>query len=196
YPRRPGYLRGDSFDLPPTAAVRYARSLNPTPLGRGPFAIETGQAAQRRGGGGRGGGETAFAFVDPPAPPLPRPPAQRGSREAAVPGTQVTAVLPRRTYSPLLGRLLHDRTADKIAAAVSQIPNAAATIVPFDVRSRLEVLHERQLERERAAAGRVPGDGQAGPGAASGTVPAAGAAAAPPRRAARPGPGGRRPAPT
>jgi len=71
-----------------------------------------------------------------------------------VPGTQVTAVLPRRTYSPLLGRLLHDRTADKIAAAVSQIPHAAATIVPFDVRSRLEVLHERQVERERAAGGR------------------------------------------
>jgi len=66
----------------------------------------------------------------------------------------VTAVLPRRTYSPLLGRLLHDRTADKIAAAVSQIPHAAATIVPFDVRSRLEVLHERQVERERAAGGR------------------------------------------
>ncbi len=94
-----------------------------------------------------------------------------------MPGTHVTAVLPRRSYSPLLGRLLHDRTADKIAAAVSQIPNATATIVPFDVRSRLEVLHERQLQRERAAAARAPGDGQAAPG----TIPAvAGADAAPP----------------
>jgi hypothetical protein len=52
-------------------------------------------------------------------------------------------VLPRRSYSPLLGRLLHDRTADKIAAVVSRIPHCAATIVPFDVRNRLEVLRAR-----------------------------------------------------
>jgi hypothetical protein len=48
----------------------------------------------------------------------------------------VTIVLPRRAYGPL-GRLLHDRTADKIAKAVSRTPNAAATIVPFDVQSRI-----------------------------------------------------------
>ena len=52
-------------------------------------------------------------------------------------------VLPRRSFTPLLGRLLHDRTADKIAAAVSHIPHAAATIVPFDVRGRLEKLSQR-----------------------------------------------------
>src|SRR5258705_5334077 len=74
-------------------------------------------------------------------------------QEADQPGTQVTVVLPRRSYSPLIGRLLHDRTADKIAAVVSRIPNAAATIVPFDVQSRLEVLHARQVaQAERVAA--------------------------------------------
>ena len=45
----------------------------------------------------------------------------------------MTLLLPRRTYSPLLGRLLHDRTADEIAEVVSRLPHAAATIVPFDV---------------------------------------------------------------
>ena len=63
------------------------------------------------------------------------------SHEAAQKGTHVTVVLPRRSYSPLLGRLLHDRTADKIAAVVSQVPNSAATIIPFDVESRVQVLH-------------------------------------------------------
>ncbi|HTZ29498.1 MAG TPA: OB-fold nucleic acid binding domain-containing protein, partial [Streptosporangiaceae bacterium] len=38
--------------------------------------------------------------------------------------------------------LLHDRTADKIAAVVSRIPHAAATIVPFDVRNRLQTIQE------------------------------------------------------
>ncbi|MBT0566506.1 amino acid permease [Williamsia sp. CHRR-6] len=51
--------------------------------------------------------------------------------------SHVTVLLPRRTYAPFLGRLLHDRTADKIARAVSAIPHAAATIVPFDVQAQI-----------------------------------------------------------
>jgi hypothetical protein len=62
----------------------------------------------------------------------------------------VTAILPRRSFS-LLGRLLHDRTADKIAGVVSRVPNAAATIIPFDVQNRLHVLEERQAVRDGKA---------------------------------------------
>ena len=68
------------------------------------------------------------------------------------PRTNVTVLLPRRTYSPLLGRLLHDRTADKIARAVSLIPDAAATIVPYDVESRIKEAYpdvfEHRIARE------------------------------------------------
>jgi hypothetical protein len=67
----------------------------------------------------------------------------------------VTVVLPRRSYSALLGRLLHDRTADKIAAVVSRIPRSAATIVPYDVESRVRVLQERQEAKMAAEAGDV-----------------------------------------
>lgn len=63
----------------------------------------------------------------------------------------MTAILPRRSFSPLLGRLLHDRTADKIAGVVSRVPNAAATIIPFDVQNRLHVLQERQAVRDGKA---------------------------------------------
>ena len=63
----------------------------------------------------------------------------------------MTAILPRRSFSPLLGRLLHDRTADKIAGVVSRVPNAAATIIPFDVQNRLHVLQQRQAERDGTA---------------------------------------------
>jgi len=178
YPRRTVFLLVDSFDLATMAAVRYARSLHPTTLRAVHFVIDTDQADQLREEWMRGEREIVLDFVDCPDRRLARAAAELVSREAAVPGTHVTAVLPRRSYSPLLGRLLHDRTADKIAAAVSQIPNAAATIVPFDVRSRLEVLHERQLERERAAPGGVPGDGRAGAGAAA-AVPGAGPPRAP-----------------
>ena len=91
---------------------------------------------------------------------LTRAAAELVSREAAQPGTHVTVVLPRRSYSPLLGRLLHDRTADKIAAVVSQIQHSVATIVPFDVRSRLEVLHARQVARAQGEAQGEPRPGR------------------------------------
>jgi hypothetical protein len=38
---------------------------------------------------------------------------------------------------PLVGRFLHDRTADKIAAAVSRVPGATAQILAYDVGSRI-----------------------------------------------------------
>jgi hypothetical protein len=60
-------------------------------------------------------------------------------------------ILPRRTYSQLLGRLLHDRTADKIAQVISRLPRSAATIVPYDVPSRVAVLQSRQAAAKKAA---------------------------------------------
>ena len=55
----------------------------------------------------------------------------------AEPGTKVTVLLPRRTYAPLVGRLLHDRTADKMAGAISRVAGATAQIVAYDVGSRI-----------------------------------------------------------
>ncbi|WP_052434756.1 hypothetical protein [Streptacidiphilus melanogenes] len=66
--------------------------------------------------------------------------------------TMVDVLLPRRTYAPPFGRLLHDRTADKIAGVVSRIPHAAATIIPFDVRSRIRRRFP-QMPEERLARG-------------------------------------------
>jgi hypothetical protein len=66
------------------------------------------------------------------------------------PDTNVTVLLPRRTFAPLLGRLLHDRTADKIARAVSLIPDAAATIVPYDVDSRIKEAYPDRFEQRIA----------------------------------------------
>ncbi len=60
------------------------------------------------------------------------------------PDTKVTVLLPRRTYSALLGRLLHDRTADKIAAVVSRIPGASAQIVAYDIESRIKITQARR----------------------------------------------------
>jgi amino acid transporter len=168
YPRRTVFVFVDSFDLATIAALRYAKSLRPTALRAVHFVIDTAQADQLREEWTRGGVDVVLDFIDTPDRRLARAAAELVSAEARQPGTQVTVVLPRRSYSPLLGRLLHDRTADKIAAVVSQIPNAAATIIPFDVRSRLEVLHARHVAEEKKAADKAGvGGGQAGAGEAA-----------------------------
>lgn len=47
-------------------------------------------------------------------------------------------ILPRRGFASRLHRLLHDRTADAIAAAVTHVPRTSATIVPYrTVRKQL-----------------------------------------------------------
>ncbi len=45
--------------------------------------------------------------------------------------TEVTVLVPRREYRHWWHRLLHDRTADSIAAGVGRIPHANVTFVPY-----------------------------------------------------------------
>jgi hypothetical protein len=113
------------------------------------FVIDTEQAERLRAAW-LPDRNVSLEFIDCPDRRLARAAAELVRHEAEAPGTQVTAILPRRSFS-LLGRLLHDRTADKIAGVVSRVPNAAATIIPFDVQNRLHVLQQRQAVRDGKA---------------------------------------------
>ncbi len=119
------------------------------------FVIDSVRAEKLREKWTRADRGVALDFIDCPDRRLTKAATDLVEREIEDPGTHVTVILPRRSYSPLLGRLLHDRTADKIAAAVSRIPRSAATIVPYDVP-----------EPGRGAAGQAGGrQGGARPGA-------------------------------
>jgi len=63
------------------------------------------------------------------------------------PDTRVTVLLARRTYAPLVGRLLHDRTADKLARLISRIPGATPQIVVYDVEARIAAQLKRSENR-------------------------------------------------
>jgi amino acid transporter len=176
YTRRTVLVFVDSFDLATLAALRYARSLRPTTLRAVHFVIDSARADKLRRDWTQADRGVALEFIDAPDRRLTRAAADLVCQETADPGTHVTVILPRRSYSPLLGRFLHDRTADKIARVVSQIPRSAATIIPYDVQSRVEVLHERETVRaeggEAAAQPAAAGDGAGARGAAAeGTVP-------------------------
>jgi amino acid transporter len=150
YSRRTVFVFVDSFDLATLAALRYARSMRPTTIRAVHFVIDSVRADKLRDKWTRADRGVPLDFIDVADRRLTRAAAELVEREAADPQTHVTVVLPRRSYSALLGRLLHDRTADKIAAVVSRIPRSAATIVPYDVDSRVRVLQERQAAKAAA----------------------------------------------
>jgi len=186
-PRRPNYTRRvvivfvDDFDLSTIAALRYAKSLRPTTVRAVHFVIDNLQAEKLRAAW-LPDRSVSLELIDCPDRRVTRAAADLVAHEAETPGTQVTAILPRRSFSPLLGRLLHDRTADKIAGVVSRVPNAAATIIPFDVQNRLHVLQERQAVRDGKAPApltSVPGPPPAKAGAGADATADARADAAP-----------------
>jgi amino acid transporter len=151
----------DDFDLATIAALRYARGLRPTSIRAVHFAIDSARVQQLQAAWQPERG-VPLEIVDCPDRNLTRAAAELVYADTQVPGTQVTAILPRRSYNPVISRLLHDRTADKIAGVVSRVPNAAATIIPFDVQNRVRVLQERHVAAKdsQVAAAVSPAAGQ------------------------------------
>ena len=137
YPRRTVLVLIDDIDLAVIASLRYARSLHPTDLRAVHFVIDGPRADHIRQQWLRSDRVIPLDLIDCPDRRIERAAGDLVVKETAKPGTHVTVVLPRRSYSPLLGRLMHDRTADKIARITSRIPRSAATIVPFDVTARV-----------------------------------------------------------
>jgi len=152
YTRRTVFVFVDGFDLATLAALRYARSLRPTSIRAVHFVIDSVRADRLREKWTRADRGVALDFIDCPDRRLTKAASDLVEREIEDPGTHVTVILPRRTYSPLLGRLLHDRTGDKIAVVVSRLPRSAATIVPYDVPSRVTMLQGRQAAKKAEAA--------------------------------------------
>jgi hypothetical protein len=68
--------------------------------------------------------------------------------------TEVSVLLPRRLYSWGWGHLLHDRTADRLAAVVGRLPHANATVVPFQLgKPRLAKTPDQTPRRGRRGRG-------------------------------------------
>lgn len=128
----------NSLDLAVIEALRYGRGLRADDLTAVHLMVDTAHAALLRKRWEYYGMDTPLRVVDCPDRRV-----TRAAQELVVavrdehPDSHVTVLLPRRTYAPFLGRLLHDRSADRIVKAVSLVSDAAATIVPYDVQSRI-----------------------------------------------------------
>jgi hypothetical protein len=121
YSRRVVLLLVDGYDLATIAAIKYAKSLHPSALRAVHFSLDSAQADKLRQRWLAAGLTIALELADCPDRRRGHAAAELAAAEAAAPGTHVTVVLPRRSYPPLTGRLLHDHTADRIARRVSRV---------------------------------------------------------------------------
>jgi amino acid transporter len=138
YARLRVFVFVDSVDLAEVEALRYGKGLHADELTAVHFVVDAEHSAKLQDRWQHFEHDTPLRVIDCPDRNLGRV-AQEFVLQVKSnhPETKVTVLLPRRTYSAMLGRLLHDRTADKMARAVSRIAGATAIIVPYDVESRI-----------------------------------------------------------
>jgi amino acid transporter len=138
HPRHRVFVFVDHFDLALIEALHYGSGLHADKLTAVHFVIDAMHASRLQQRWEHFEDEIPLRLVDCPDRHLSRVAQELVMQEVDDhPDTQVTVLLPRRTYAPLVGRLLHDRTADKMAAAISRVPGATAQIVAYDVGSRI-----------------------------------------------------------
>jgi hypothetical protein len=138
----------DNVDIATVGAIRYARSLKPRNLAAVHFVIDDRHAEeiQKSWAASDALDDVTLELIDCPDRRLASSALDYAIRMTEKEDVELTLLLPRRSYSRLLGRLLHDQTAEEIAAPISQLPRVVATIVPFDVDritsgEKLEVHH-------------------------------------------------------
>ena len=145
----------DSVDIATITAVRYARSLKPHTLQAVHFVLDDRKADEISALWQENPAfdDVPLELVDCADRRLPNAALEYAVRMTLKPDIELTLLLPRRAYSGFLGRLLHDQTAEKIAAPISQLQRVVATIVPFDVTRILSSSHtgDNGVMKEQAA---------------------------------------------
>jgi len=125
----------DNVDIATVGAIRYARSLKPRNLSAVHFVIDDRRAEEIKKAWAASDAldDVTLELIDCPDRRLANAALDYSIRMTEKQDVELTLLLPRRAYSGFLGRLLHDQTAEEIAAPISQLPRVVATIVPFDV---------------------------------------------------------------
>lgn len=156
YPRHVVLVMVDRLDLAVIRALRYAGSLRPTETRAIHLMIDSEAADElQKAWISRGlGDRVPLELVECPDRRLGRGASQLALNTVIQERSEVTLLLPRRNFRRVSQRLLHDRTADRIAAAVARIPHVSATIVPFDTTLTPEA--EGRLEAQRKVAAEAP----------------------------------------
>jgi amino acid transporter len=146
----------DRIDLATARAIQYARSLMPQDLRAVHFNIDERRAQLLIARWQQLGlARLSLDVIDCPDRRLTRA-ALELAAEMADGETEVSMLLPRRSYGRAWRRVLHDQTADRIVDAVSQLSHVNATIVPFLVAPGLDERREIPSPEDLARPTGVP----------------------------------------
>jgi amino acid transporter len=139
----------DRIDLATARAIQYSRTLMPDEIRAVHFNIDQRRAEELSERWQQVGlARLPLDVIDCPDRRLGRA-ALELAAELADGETEVSMLLPRRSYGRTWSRILHDQTADHIIGIVSQLSHVNATIVPFSVAPGIE---EHRLDLEPVGA--------------------------------------------
>jgi hypothetical protein len=144
----------EDLDVASARAIQYARTLAPDELRAVHFVVDA-QHADRLSEEWRRLGlmRLPLEMIDVPDRRITRAAVELCAEALTDGDTEVSLLLPRRVYTRTWHKLLHDHTADAIAAAVAGLPHANVTFVPYH-------LGESAQQRELAAMVTAAHDGR------------------------------------
>ena len=137
-PRHVALIMVDRLDLATSRAIQYARALSVDDIRAVHFAIDSARAQLLQDRWVHLGlSRLPLELVECPDRRVVRAALEMADGVASDGQTEVSVLLPRRSYKAGWSRFLHDSTGERLAAAVGRLPHVNATIVPFDVDAEL-----------------------------------------------------------
>jgi amino acid transporter len=165
----------DRLDLATVTAVRYAKSLHPDSIRVVNFRTDPAQTRELEERWRSRGMTLPLEVLDCPDRRV-----GRATLDLLAPildgETQVSVLLPRRDFSGIQARLLHDRTAERISLLLSEVRDVTPIIVPFQLTDqaagrRLAIVAARRAKAEGGSGTSGNGaGGRAGRGGRTATV--------------------------
>jgi hypothetical protein len=153
----------DRLDMATARALQYARTLHPDELRAVHFTLDSRVSAELEAEWGRLGLTRLPLDVEECEDRrLTRATLEMAAETVADGQTELTILLPRRGFAAGWHRLLHDGTADEIAAAVGQLAHVNATVVPYQLTGGW-LSKRREWRRTPVGAAKAAADHGGGP---------------------------------
>jgi hypothetical protein len=168
----------DRIDLATARAIQYARSLTPDELYAVHFNLDNRRAeAVMRRWRDLGLSSLPLEVVEVADRRLSRAALEMAAKASSDGQTEVSVLIPTRTYRRSWGALLHGKNADRLVRVLGRVPHVNATLVPFNVadlaESKRALTNPARLAETIEGAEGAPSDGHHRYARVAGTSPIA-----------------------
>ena len=122
----------DNLDAATARAIQYARTLTPDRLRAVHFDLDPWKTSMLvKAWGDLGFTSFPLDIVECPDRRMPRASLELAHQILGDGDTELTVLIPRREYTKMWHRVLHDRSSSSISATLSDVPHCNVTIVPY-----------------------------------------------------------------